>query len=104
MRRALLGLIWAFATGVLAQAAPPPTILLGTVVDAATQAPVPEALVVARGPALIGEQSALTDAAGGFEITLLPPGTYSLSVQRDGFIPYAPEALVLKGGKVKVRI
>jgi len=39
-----------------------------------------------------------------FEITLLPPGTYSLSVTRDGFFAFNPEALVLKGGKMRVRI
>ena len=104
MRRALLGLITTAATGAWAQAVPPPAILVGTVVDAATQAPVPEAQVVARGPVLIGEQSVLTDAVGAFEITLLPPGTYSLSIQRDGYLPYSPDALVLKGGTVRVRI
>jgi TonB family protein len=104
MRSAVLGLVLSLATGALAEGPAPAAILLGTVVDAATEAPVPEAVVVAHSPALIGEQEVRTDAAGAFEMTFLPPGTYSLSVRRDGFVPFAPEALVLKVGKVHVRI
>lgn len=37
-------------------------------------------------------------------MTLLPPGTYSLAVKRDGFETYSPEGLLLKGGKMRVRI
>lgn len=51
-------------------------VLTGVVVDAATQAPLPDAVVVARSPALPGEQSVVTDESGAFEITLLPAGTY----------------------------
>jgi len=104
MRRAVLGLSLTLATGALAQGTLIHASVMGVVVDADTQAPVPEAQVVARGPALIGEQSVVTDAFGAFEITLLPPGTYSLSVTRDGFFAFNPEALVLKGGKMRMRI
>src|SRR5258705_3456489 len=104
MRRAVLGLTLTLATGALAQGVPVPATLLGVVVDAVTQAPVAEAQVVARGPALIGEQSVVTDQTGAFEITLLPPGTYSLSVTREGFLSFSPDALVLKSGKMHVRI
>ena len=104
MRRAVLGLTLTLATSALAQGVPVPATLLGVVVDAVTQAPVAEAQVVARGPALIGEQSVVTDQTGAFEITLLPPGTYSLSVTREGFLSFSPDALVLKSGKMHVRI
>jgi len=104
MRRAVLGLALTLATGALAQSPTAVATLMGTVVDAATQAPLAEAQVIARGPALIGEQSVLTDAFGAFEMTLLPPGTYSLSVTRGGFQTFSPEALVLKSGKVRIRI
>jgi TonB family protein len=89
-------------TAALAQA--PGGVLTGVVVDAATLNPVPEARVSLRGPALPGEQVAVTDAGGAFEMTLLPAGTYSLSIAREGFQTYAPEGLLLKGGRTRVRI
>src|SRR5439155_889610 len=82
----------------------PVAVLTGVVVDANTQAPVSEAVVIARSPSLVGEQSAITDESGAFEITWLPAGMYSLAVRRDGFEPYAPEPLAIKGGKVRIRI
>src|ERR1700687_1879371 len=102
MRRAALGLTLALSTGAFAQAAP--AILAGMVVDAATQSPIADAQVVARSPSLPGEQTVLTDSSGTFEMTFLPPGTYSLAVRRDGFQPFSPEGLVLKGGRMRVRI
>lgn len=78
--------------------------LSGVVVDAVNQTPLAEAVVVARGPALLGEQSAVTDADGSFEMTLLPPGTYELMVKRDGFQTFAPAGLLLKAKKVRVRL
>jgi TonB family protein len=78
--------------------------LQGVVVDAATQSPLADAVVVARGTSLVGEQSVTTDEAGAFEMTMLPPGTYMLVVRRDGFHPYAPEGLVLKGRRVRIRL
>ena len=78
--------------------------LAGEVVDATTQAPLSGAMVVARSPSLLGEQAAITDQSGAFEMTLLPPGTYALSVKRDGFNAFAPEGLVLKGRKLRIRL
>ena len=74
------------------------------VVDALTQSPLAEAVVVAKSPALVGEQSVVTDAEGGFEMTFLPAGTYDLLVKRDGFQAFAPGGLVLKGHKIRVRL
>ena len=102
MRRAALAFVLSIGTAMAAQT--PMAVLTGVVVDADTQAPVSEAVVTARSPSLVGEQSAITDESGAFEITWLPAGTYSLAVRRDGFEPYAPETLAIKGGKVRVRI
>ena len=102
MHRAALSLTVALSTGAFAQAAP--AVLAGMVVDAATQSPLADALVVARSPALPGEQTVVTDSSGAFEMTFLPPGTYSLAVKREGFQPYSPEGLVVKGGRIRVRI
>ncbi|MFL5312442.1 MAG: TonB family protein, partial [Myxococcales bacterium] len=74
------------------------------VLDAITQAPLPGALITARGPALMGEQSAVTDDAGAFEMTMLPPGTYALAVQHEGFLPFSPEGVVVKGRRIKVQL
>ena len=107
MRAAVLATAVALSLGALssgALAAESSGALVGVVVDAATQSPVPEAQVTARGPALLGEQTAVTDETGAFEMTFLPPGTYGLSVKRDGFQPFAPDGLVLKGRKVKIRL
>ena len=100
--RALLSL--ALAAGGAAFAQVPSATIAGVVVDAATATPVASAVVTARGPALVGEQSAIADAQGAFEITLLPPGTYSVLVQRDGFEPFTHAGLPLKAGITRVRI
>jgi TonB family protein len=102
MRRAALAFVLSIGTAMAAET--PMAVLTGVVVDANTQAPVSEAVVIARSPSLVGEQSAITDESGAFEITWLPAGPYSLAVRRDGFEPYAPEPLTIKGGKVRVRI
>ena len=78
MRRAALAFVLSIGTAMAAQT--PMAVLTGVVVDADTQAPVSEAVVIARSPSLVGEQSAITDEAGAFEITWLPAGTYSLAV------------------------
>ena len=93
---------------VLVLAAPagaqPSGIISGLVLDATMQAPLAGAVITARGPALMGEQTAVTDDAGAFEITMLPPGTYALAVQHDGFLPFSPEGLVVKSRRMKVRL
>ena len=98
----LCSLVFALSTGALAQA--PAGSLAGVVVDASTQAPLENAVVTAKSPSLVGEQTVVTDSQGSFEMTLLPPGTYGLTVKRDGFQAFAPDGLVLKGKKVRVRL
>ncbi len=84
--------------------AQPSGIISGVVLDATTQAPLAGALITARSPALMGEQIAVTDDAGTFEMTLLPPGTYALAVQHDGFLPFSPEGVAVRGRRIKVRL
>ena len=102
MRRPFLAITFALSAGAFAQTAP--AVLTGMVVDAATQGPLGDVVVVARSPTLPGEQTVVTDLSGAFEMTLLPPGTYSLAVKREGYQTYSPEGLVLKGGRMRVRI
>jgi TonB family protein len=84
--------------------AQPSGIISGVVLDATTQAPLAGALITARSPALMGEQSAVTDDGGAFEMTMLPPGSYALAVQHEGFLPFSPEGLVVRGRRIKVRL
>ena len=94
----------AFALSTAAAAEPTATIS-GIVVDAATQSPVAGAQITAHSPALTGEQSATTDGAGAFEMTLLPAGSYGLTVRRDGFQPFSPEGLVVRDhASLRVRL
>jgi TonB family protein len=102
MRIATCSIVLALSTG--AWAATEVGSLVGTVVDASMQSPVPEAVVTARSPALVGEQSAVTDSNGVFEMTLLPAGTYDLTVKHDGFQTFSPGGLVLKGRRVTIRL
>jgi hypothetical protein len=79
--------------------------LSGQVVDASSQAPVGDAVVIAQSTALQGEQTAVTDATGSFEITLLPSGTYTLTVQREGYQPFTQQGLQLRLDRtIKVRL
>src|SRR5437660_1451081 len=70
--------------------------LSGQIVDANTQNPVADAVVIAQSPALQGEQTAVTDNAGQFEITLLPGGSYTLTVQREGYQPFTQPGLTVR--------
>jgi TonB family protein len=98
----LLTLALALSTAALGQAT---GAIGGVVVDTVTQKPIAEAVVTAHSPSLQGEQVVVTDDAGAFEITLLPAGTYGMSIKRDGFQLFAPEGLVVKGRRlVKLRL
>jgi TonB family protein len=99
----LCTLLW-LSTGALAQTTtPPPGAIAGVVLDAPGQKPLADATVSARSPALPGEQTAVTDADGAFEMTLLPPGTYSLKISHDGFETFSPE-LVVRDRRIRVRL
>ena len=69
--------------------------LAGQVVDSSTQAPVAGAVIIAQGPALQGQQTAVTDSTGSFEISLLPAGVYAVVVQREGYNPFTETGLTV---------
>jgi TonB family protein len=102
MRRAVLAFSLALSTSAFAQTAM--GSVAGVVVDAATQSPLADVRVTARSTAMLGEQSAVTDGDGVFEMTFLPAGFYTLVVRRDGYQSFAADGLALKGRKVHVRL
>jgi hypothetical protein len=63
----------------------------GSVLDALTQKPVADAVVIAQSPSLQAEQTTLSDRVGRFTIALLPVGTYRLTVQREGYQPFTEQ-------------
>jgi hypothetical protein len=64
-------------------------VLTGTVTDAATNKPVGDVVVTATSPALQGEEIVVTDATGLYRIPQLPPGTYTLRLEKEAFKPYS---------------
>ena len=63
--------------------------LTGTVVDAASKAPVPDVVVTATSPSLQGEQTVVTDATGLYRVPQLPPGMYTLRFEKETYRPYS---------------
>ncbi len=69
--------------------APDKGIIAGKVLNSATGEPVRKAKVslFSLNEKSPGGWSAVTEAAGNFEIAGLPPGTYTLAVAHEGFVP-----------------
>lgn len=64
------------------------SVIVGTVVSADGKKPVGDVVVTATSPNLQGEQTVVTDEQGQYRIPQLPPGTYSLRFEKDGFKPF----------------
>src|SRR5262245_44479320 len=56
-------------------------------VDVATGGPLPLVQVEAKGPALQGSRTAVTDAQGRYKLARLPPGNYEVTFNKQGFAP-----------------
>lgn len=63
-------------------------MLTGIVSDAATGKPVPDVVVTATSPSLQGEEVTVTDAAGLYRIPQLPPGVYTIRLEKEAYKPY----------------
>ncbi len=75
-----------------------PGVLTGQVTDALTGAPVPEAVVNARGV------DVLTDADGRYVVRALAPGRYEVRIRRLGFAAARAEALVANGVQARLDV
>src|SRR5689334_5975933 len=90
--RVLCGLLLLFAAPALAQS----STIIGTVIDARSRQPVPDAVVTATTPAFQGEQTVVTDAQGNYRIPQLPAGVYTLRFEKEGYKPYARADIQLR--------
>ena len=70
----------------------------GTVTDS-SGAVVPDVKVTTSGPALIGGPRSITsDANGNYKFLELPPGTYAVRFEKQGFKAFAQENIVINTG------
>ena len=83
-----------FAAPALAQAN---AVLTGTVTDASTKAPVADVVVTATSPAAQGEQIVVTDSAGHYRIPNLPPGEYTIRLEKEVYRPFSRSGIVVRG-------
>lgn len=74
------------------------SVITGTVRDAATKAPVADVVVTATSPALQGEQIVVTDGTGSYRIPQLPPGDYTIRLEKETYKPNARGGVTLRVG------
>ncbi|WP_394825559.1 TonB-dependent receptor domain-containing protein [Pendulispora albinea] len=79
-----------------AQAQVGAAVLTGKVVDAASKKGVMDAVVTVTSPALQGEQIVTTDNTGTYRIPSLPPGVYSLHLDKEGYRAYQRDEIQLR--------
>ena len=70
-------------------------VITGKIINTADKQPLQDAVVTATSPSLQGEQTVLTDGSGMYRIPQLPPGNYTIRVEREGFRPYARDNIQL---------
>ncbi len=71
-------------------------VLTGTVTDAATNQAIEDVVVTATSPALQGEEVMVTDKAGLYRIGQLPPGQYTLSLEKQGYKPFTRKEIQVR--------
>ncbi|RYG69736.1 carboxypeptidase regulatory-like domain-containing protein, partial [bacterium] len=71
-------------------------VLTGKIEDGQTKAPIADAVITVTSPALQGEQVVVTDSTGLYRIPALPPGTYTLRIEKETYKPYARDAVGLR--------
>ena len=75
-----------------------PGSIAGFVKDSRSKTPLIEAVVTVSSPVLEGQKFALTDSTGKYRIMNLPPGTYSVSFEMEGFRKYTQDSIKLSNG------
>ena len=70
--------------------------LTGRVTDAATNTPVADVVITVTSPNLQGEETALTDANGLWRVQSLPPGEYTIRLDKESYKPFARTSIGLR--------
>jgi hypothetical protein len=70
----------------------------GSVKASATKTPLYEAVITLSSPVLEGKRYAATDSAGTYKINNLPKGTYSITIEMEGFDTITYENIFLPEG------
>ena len=65
-------------------------------VDVKTGGGLPLVAIEAKGPALQGSRTAVTDSQGRYKLSLLPPGTYDLTFTKQGFAAETRSGIVVQ--------
>jgi len=65
-------------------------------VDVKTGGGLPLVSIEAKGPALLGSRTAVTDGQGRYKLSLLPPGTYDLTFTKQGFATETRSGIVVQ--------
>lgn len=94
-----LALCLALALGATSNAQELTGSIKGTIVDNDGN-PLPGVLVKASSPALMGTQTVLTGSNGAFRFPSLPPGTYTVTAELQGFKNFIRENVVVRVGMV----
>jgi hypothetical protein len=71
-------------------------VITGRIINSADKQPLQDTVVTATSPSLQGEQTVVTDASGSYRIPQLPPGVYTLRVEREGFKPFSRPDIQLR--------
>ncbi len=96
---AVLALLFALSS--LPVAAQSGTATLSGTVEDENGAVIPGAAITVLNPSTALQRQATTNDQGSFTVTLLQPGTYSVTVRRDGFAPIEVKNVVLNVGDQK---
>lgn len=71
-------------------------VLTGRVSDASTKGPVPDVVVTVTSPALQGEETVVTDENGFYRLQNLPPGNYTIRLDKESYKPYSRGGIELR--------
>lgn len=72
------------------------SVIQGNVTDAASGKAVADVVVTATSSALQGEQTVVTDSSGFYRIPQLPPGTYTLRLEKESYRPYSRNDVTIR--------
>jgi len=96
----LSSLVLAIALSTIAGLAGTSGGISGKITDASTGQPVAGAIVVVHAPSQ--ERTTTTDARGYFRFFALPPDTYSITVQRSGYVAQSSDGYEVEADQTQL--